>query len=291
MAARAQYDVAARPDASMSLLTNLMENALDEGYAEAAQRRGTAQRPRPGWLLAAGLLAVGVLLATAAMQVRNRAPATAEARAQLTREVEQRTADTDALETRVQRLRGAVAHARSDALGLTAAGSTMAAELATLEVSTGAVAVRGPGLVVHLADSETAQQQSSSDARADGERDQGRVTDRDLQTMVNEMWAAGAEAIAVDGQRLTALSAIRSAGEAILVDFRPLSPPYDIVAVGDAEQMQSRLAEGLGGSYLQVLHGYGIESSVQTRKRVTLPAASGLPVRYASVPKGTGGTP
>ena len=49
------------------------------------------------------------------------------------------------------------------------------------------------------------------------------MLDRDLQVIVNGLWAAGAEAIAVNGQRLTACSAIRSAGEAILVDFRPLS--------------------------------------------------------------------
>ena len=54
----------------------------------------------------------------------------------------------------------------------------------------------------------------------------GRVLDRDLQELVNGLWAAGAEAVSVDGQRLTARTAIRSAGEAVLVDFRPLSPPY-----------------------------------------------------------------
>ncbi|MDQ1625582.1 MAG: hypothetical protein QOJ49_1080 [Actinomycetota bacterium] len=291
MPGRAQYDATARPDASMSLLTHLTENALDAGYAEAAARRQPGQPSRPGWLLAAGLIAVGVLLTTAAAQVRDRAPATAQARAQLSREIDARTAATDALQARVQQLRAAVTRARSDALGLTSTGTRLSAQLATLEAATGAGAVTGPGLVIRLDDAEKAKQPAAGDARAQATGDQGRVTDRDLQTIVNEVWASGAEAVSVDGQRLTALSAIRSAGEAILVDFRPLSPPYDIVAVGNAQRMQTGLAEGLGGSYLEVLHGYGITSSIETRKQVTLPAASGLPVRYASVPRTTGGTP
>jgi uncharacterized protein YlxW (UPF0749 family) len=67
---------------------------------------------------------------------------------------------------------------------------------------------------------------------------EGRVRDADLQDVVNGLWAAGAEAVAVDGQRLTALSAIRSAGESVLVDLRPLSPPYTVEAVGDPAALE-----------------------------------------------------
>ena len=73
---------------------------------------------------------------------------------------------------------------------------------------------------------------------------QGRVLDRDLQIVVNGLWAAGAEAISINGQRLTALSAIRSAGEAILVDFRPLSPPYVVSAVGEPTRCRPAFADG-----------------------------------------------
>jgi uncharacterized protein YlxW (UPF0749 family) len=113
-----------------------------------------------------------------------------------------------------------------------------------------------------------------------GDPDDGRVTDRDLQTVVNEIWVAGAEAVAVNGQRLTALSAIRSAGEAILVDFRPLNPPYALRAVGPAS-MRTDFVEGFGGSYLQVLRDYGIEYTVQDSTELRLPASAGVAVRYA----------
>jgi uncharacterized protein YlxW (UPF0749 family) len=120
-----------------------------------------------------------------------------------------------------------------------------------------------------------------------GGADDGRVTDRDLQTIVNEVWAAGAEAVSVNGQRLTALSAIRSAGDAVLVDFRPLNPPYTIRAVGDPKTLRTTFVGGFGGSYLQVLHGYGITYSVDDQNRVRLPASAGVALRFAAVPAPT----
>ena len=54
----------------------------------------------------------------------------------------------------------------------------------------------------------------------------------DLQNVANALWAAGAEAIAINGQRLTATSTIRAAGNAILVDFRPVTSPYEVSAIG-----------------------------------------------------------
>src|SRR5687767_1137432 len=85
---------AARRDASMVLLTTLVENSLDEGYARAAaRRREGAPLARHGQvILMAGLLAIGLLLATAAAQTRDRASATAQARTALASEIEDRTA-------------------------------------------------------------------------------------------------------------------------------------------------------------------------------------------------------
>jgi uncharacterized protein YlxW (UPF0749 family) len=271
----------------MSLLTQLVEGALDEGYAEAAERR--AQQPaggprRPTWVLAGGLLMVGLLLATAAAQVRDRAPAAAEARKALNEEIQQRTAAIDRLEDGLQKQRASVEKARADALSLTSDGTEIADQLSNLEAVTGAGAVKGPGLVIHLEDAKADVDESSQDPRDEEARAQGRVSDRDLQTIVNEVWAAGAEAVAINGQRLTARSAIRSAGEAVLVDFRPLSPPYDIVAVGDGKRLRSTVVDGFGGSYLQVLHSYGISFSMATKDSVVLPAAAGIPARYAHVP-------
>jgi uncharacterized protein YlxW (UPF0749 family) len=277
-----------RQDASMLLLTNLMEHALDDGYAEAAARRGDQAAPkRPGWLLVVGLLAAGLLLSTAAAQTRDRASSTAEARTALVSEIESRDAANDRIEAELQQQRDQVAAARRRALRLTAEGQALAATLSTLEVATGAGAVTGPAFVIHLDDAPTDQGDGADvDPRTDAATD-GRLTDRDLQTIVNEVWAAGAEAVAVNGQRLTTLSAIRSAGDAVLVDFRPLSPPYDVVGVGDSDAMRAAFAEGFGGSYLQALRDYGISYSMDTKDRVRLAASSGVMLRYATDPAET----
>jgi uncharacterized protein YlxW (UPF0749 family) len=275
----------------MSLLTNLMDNSLDEGYAEAAARRPATTGPRdwrrPGWLLLTGLLAVGLLLSTAAAQARARASSTAQASSALVREIRDRTTANDTLEKSLGRDRAAVTATRRNALRLTSEGSALAARLATLEVVTGASPVIGPALVVRLSDAPSDGNNGADSDPRSGNSTDGRVTDRDLQTVVNEVWASGAEAVSVNGQRLTALSAIRSAGDAILVDFRPLSPPYDIVGVGDASAMRTSFAEGFGGSYLQALRDYGIDYSLSTKRSARLAESSGVMLRYAEAPTGT----
>jgi uncharacterized protein YlxW (UPF0749 family) len=276
----------------MSLLTGLVDSALDEGYGEAAARRrqsdgaGSEGRDRSGWVLAGGLLAVGLLLTTSAVQVRNRAPAAAEARSALTAEIDQRAAANERLESDLERLRAEVLAERRDALGLTGAGARLEADLTTLEVATGAVAVRGPGLVLTLADAPSPDPVDADVDPRTSDAVEGRVTDRDLQTVVNQLWAAGAEGQAINGQRLTALSAIRSAGEAVLVDFRPLSPPYEISVLGDPDAMQPEFAEGFGGSYLQALDQYGITSTIGSADEVVLPASAGLGLSYATAAEG-----
>ena len=83
---------------------------------------------------------------------------------------------------------------------------------------------RGPGAVVTLTDAPVTEGEEGADVE--------RVLDSDIQRAVNGLWSVGAEAIAVNGQRLTAQSAIRSAAGAILVNYRPLKPPYRVEAIG-----------------------------------------------------------
>lgn len=273
-----------RRDASMVLLTSLVEDSLDQGYARAAARRAAGEPPpRHGRLvLTVGLLAVGLLLATAAAQTRERSSSAEEARAALTTEIRDREAANDRVERSLDRARAAVSRDRRAALRITGEGLRLARALSTLEVATGAGAVRGPGMLVRLSDAAAGTDGADVDPRIETDSD-SRVSDRDLQTVVNEVWAAGAEAVAVNGQRLTALSAIRSAGEAILVDFRPLNPPYEIRAVGPP-QLRTTFVEGFGGSYLQVLSEYGIEYAVKDADSMRLPASAGVSVRYAASP-------
>ena len=275
-----------RPDDSMLLLRNLVEDSLDEGYARAAARRAAGEPASRSavLVLTIGLLLVGLLLATAFAQTRQRAGSAAEARDALVAEVEQRSAANDKAQAQLDRQRAAVQRAQRQVLALSGAGTELADRLARLEASTGAAPVTGPGMAVRLDDAPGDSSGSDVDPRTDVDTD-GRVTDRDLQTVVNEIWAAGAEAVAVNGQRLTALSAIRSAGDAVLVDFRPLTPPYEIEAVGDPKKLRETFVGGFGGSYLQVLQGYGITYAVEDSDRLQLAASAGVRLRYAAEPQ------
>ena len=100
--------------------------------------------------------------------------------------------------------------------------------------------------------------------------------------MVNELWASGAEAVAVNNVRLTARSAIRSAGEAVLVNFRPLLPPYRVAAIGSPDALTTGFANSAIAARLRTASAvYGLAMSVSVADRLALPAASPLPLSVA----------
>ena len=286
---------ARRVDASMSLLVDMMADTLDQGYAERAARARQGRpedhtpRPRRRQRLTPllGILAVGVLTGTAVAEVRDRSVADQGLRGQLAGEVAQRTRDSDDLARRAAELLDEVAAVREQALGADAAGRAAAERLAALGAASATTAVQGPGVVVTLDDAPTGEAAGQDPLRG-GTVPEGRVRDADLQDVVNGLWAAGAEAVAVDGQRLTALSAIRSAGESVLVDLRPLSPPYVVEAVGDASRLEVRFVDGPSGRRLSTLGQlYGIRSEVARAEELDLPAA-GTPALRAATPLADG---
>jgi uncharacterized protein YlxW (UPF0749 family) len=113
--------------------------------------------------------------------------------------------------------------------------------------------------------------------------DNGRIQDRDLQSLVNALWAAGAEAVSVGGQRLAPTTTIRAAGEAILVDLRPVQSPYTLAAVGDPATLLPRFADSEAARRFQSYTDlYGIQFTVRSAKDLQLPAATDPDLRYAS---------
>jgi uncharacterized protein YlxW (UPF0749 family) len=279
---------ARRPDASMSLLTDLVFNPIDPGYAAAAERRRARdQLPDPPpphdrrrvWLVVC-LAALGVLLATAAAQVRDRAPSVARTNQELLEEIDQRTAAMAELEDDVSTLQREVDRARVNGLRLTTIGREAEEGLEDVERAAGATAVEGPGIRVTVDDAELDESGPAGGSTEAAEL--GRVLDRDLQLVVNGLWAAGAEAVAVNGHRLSSLSAIRSAGDAILVDYRPLSPPYSVLAVGDPTGLRSGFLDGSAGQLLRLYREtYKIRYDVTEEPDISLSAASSTTLRYA----------
>jgi uncharacterized protein YlxW (UPF0749 family) len=263
----------------MSLLLEAMSNPLDPGYAMAAQRRAPRSRSAATVTL---LLALGAgLLATvAAAHLRPDGGQVRTQRLQLEQEVERRTALADQRQRANEALRSQIARIQDQALA-GGAESALAKQVQTLGLISGELPVTGPGLRYRIADARTSSA-VGQDPREAADTDQGQVLDRDLQIIVNGLWAAGAEAVSINGERLTTLSAIRSAGQAILVDFRPLVPPYVVEAIGDPAQLQAGFAADMAGAYVQSLRdNYGIQVSVSTERSLTLPGAGSLVLRSA----------
>lgn len=148
----------------------------------------------------------------------------------------------------------------------------------------GATEVRGPGIKLTVDDAKGSSTGGGGKPReSSGFSDTGRLRDRDMQKIVNGLWQSGAEAISINGQRLTELSAIRAAGDAILVDNRPLVPPYEVLAVGDKKRLGTAFQDSADGQYLHVLQeSYGIRYGLSPADDLRLPAASSLTVRTAT---------
>lgn len=277
----------------MSLLTNVMEHSLDDGYAEAAARRGAVGCSRlPTGLRGKLVLALGLLLAASvvtlgAAEARVAAPTEARERQDLVERIKNGTSDADGLQKRVDGLRETVAAMQREALR-EHGGDT--GELVGLLA--GATPVEGPGIKLVVDDAEGTGGEAGGPRESTQFSDNGRVRDRDLQRVVNGLWQSGAEAVAINGQRLTALSAIRAAGDAVLVDNKPLVPPYALLAVGDSRELSTAFQNSADGQYLHVLQeNYGIRTSIAEQEEVRLPAAPSLTVRTAEpVEKGEGST-
>ncbi|MEV6616372.1 DUF881 domain-containing protein [Streptomyces sp. NPDC051051] len=276
---------ASRPDASMSLLTNVMDHSLDDGYAEAAARKraegvgGLPRTLRSKLGLAAGLVLAALVVTVGAAQARIAAPVVAKEREELIDRIDSQTEAADELEDTVDELRDDVSARQREALRESGGGDQ--AEL--VGILAGAVEVHGPGVKLVVDDAEEASAGGDGDPReTSGFSDTGRVRDRDMQRVVNGLWASGAEAVSVNGQRLTALSAIRAAGEAILVDNKPLVPPYTVLAVGDGKNLSTRFQDSPDGLYLHALQeNFGVRTAISVEKDVRVPAAPSVIVRTA----------
>jgi uncharacterized protein YlxW (UPF0749 family) len=279
---------------STSLLDSLLTEHLDRGYAEAADRRavqastptasGTGRTRDARVLLAVGLLLVGFVLAAAYRSTARQAPDSERARQGLVRDVEEGTETSDALQRRAESLGGQLVRERDAALTASEAGDAAARQVRDLEQAAALVPVHGPGISVLLGDAAAIRQVDPATGKplSVPPDDSGRLRDRDLQSVVNALWAAGAEAIAINDERLAPTTTIRAAGEAILVDLRPVTSPYTIKAIGDPDTLLPRFADSVAARRYQSLSSvFGISFTVRRESELALRSAIGTELRYA----------
>lgn len=262
-------------DASMTLLKEIMERPLDPGYAEASERAAAGNdpgEPASSKILTTVLLVALTALVTVAV-IALRAPQADidEARTVLETKIHERNDEYAARKGNVEQLESEIRTLQEENLSLP--GQRLLEAAQKLGIETGGTAVEGPGFVIEMRDAKPAAGESLTSA--------DRVQDFDLQVVVNGLWAAGAEAISINGHRITATSAIRSAGDAILVDFSPLQGPYVIEAIGDQNRLQTGMAANQAGGHLQLLSNtYNIGVSAKTSDHLELSTGSDS-VRYA----------
>ncbi|GAB2571429.1 membrane protein [Paractinoplanes abujensis] len=258
-------------------LTELFRNPLDPGYADAAARKqrdgeptGVRKKLSSG-ALAVTLVALGVLLVMAYKQTVKDEPARTTARAELVQQVQNRRETTAELQDRADKLADEVSDLREAELT-----DDEVQRLRDTEAATGLAAVRGSGATITVGDGPTPVDPVT------GERNTvARVKDSDLQLAANALWSLGAEAIAINGQRLTATSTIRQAGEAILVDLRPVTTPYEVVALGPGDLARDFRSGYAGRFFDQLSAKYGMSFDARETTDVRLDAATELKLRVA----------
>lgn len=260
-------------DASMDLLNQIVRAPVDPDYARVAARRapGERLRPRTHWWLALVLVLAGALFAVGALQTNRTRPVQESERAELIDRIQAAEAEQDGLRRRVIDLDTQIGALRTAALGSDGTSRALEAQIDRLGPAVGLRPVTGPGVVVVVDDAPT----TVGDAR-------DQVLDLDLQVLANGLWASGAEAVSINGHRLSALTAIRGAGDAITVDYRSLTRPYEVEAVGDPRTLQARLAESAAGAWWNDLaQNRDMTYQTSSADRLVLDADPGITLRYA----------
>ncbi len=175
-------------------------------------------------------------------------------------------AERQDLEQQVAALREKVAALARDAAKDEISLRRGAAELDRLKMMAGLTPVTGPGIVLDVRDSVRRP--------APGEDpNDGLVHYTDLQALINDLFAAGAEAVAVNGERFTVASSVQCVGTTVLVNAKRLAPPFRLQAVGDEAALEAFVTRPEGAA--RTLQAFGFPVAV-SRARLVLPAYRGV---------------
>jgi uncharacterized protein YlxW (UPF0749 family) len=269
---------------TMPLLTLVTRDAVDEDYVHAAQRRAAAgegaSTPRGPGLRGAAVAtaAFGLLIALAAVQTARNADVQEAGRDALIDRIDERKTEVASLDGRIDGLRQTNTELRASNARARGQLADATVDLRALELSTGYVPVTGPGLRITVSDNPD-------------QSDDGRVRATDLRRLVNGLWRAGADAIAVNGRRLTALSAIAQSNIAIQVNRGPLTPPYVVSAIGDSGLGARFDASTTGQEFRSLSDQFGFVVERQNETEIQLPSAPDNLRRLRYVEQGGGGRP
>jgi uncharacterized protein YlxW (UPF0749 family) len=149
------------------------------------------------------------------------------------------------------------------------------AALTELRERMGLVAASGPGLVVTLDD-------SSGEESPSGNLNDLVIHSQDVQAVANGLWGAGAEALAVNGQRVVPTSAMLCVGNTLLINGTVHSPPFRFTAIGGGDLQRAFMADPLVKRFAGDADRFKLGFKVEQKDSVTVPAYTGTSkVRFA----------
>jgi uncharacterized protein YlxW (UPF0749 family) len=235
-------------------------------------------RTIPSWqvTLGAALLGLGFLIAAQLSSEGPRVRYTTQERSPLVETATQLQDRQEALKKRILDLRAQIQAAEQKGQGSAALVRELNDGLQEARIAAGLIPLTGSGIVLQLEDSSEppAQGADASDYL---------VGARDLRTLVEELWASGAEAVAINGERITASTAIIDVGPSILANAAYLASPYQVTALGP-EDLYGRLsaAPGFVDLIRSRAEAFGIRVSIAQPESVDVPAFVGtVTLRYA----------
>jgi uncharacterized protein YlxW (UPF0749 family) len=260
---RAAARAASADRARTPLLNLITQESLDQDYQHVAEKKrleapdGTPPSGRPRWVAATVVMAFGLLVAVAAVQTSNASDVVSASRQELLGQIKARGDEAAGLQEDLVRQRARNIRLQEEYDAVAADERAASNRVERLAAQTGFGPVSGPGLEITVDDAPSGEA----------------VRDEDLSLLVNGLWEAGAEAIAINGKRLTARSAIRNSGEAINIHGAPLSPPYVVAAIGDDKTLQADLLDTTTGlRFFNLADALGFRV-VQNVRDLDLPAA------------------
>lgn len=232
----------------------------------------------PSWQLALGaaLLGLGFLIAAQLASEGPRVRYTTQQRSPLLETATELQTQQDELKARILELRAEIGAVEGASVGSAATVKALNDELERARIAAGLIPLAGTGMVLRLED-------SLQPVAPDANESEYLVASRDIRTVVDELWLAGAEAIAVNGERVTATSSFIDIGPSVLVNSAYLAPPYQITALGPPGLYDRLVASPGFVDFVRARgQGYGIRLSFAEPPSVDMPAFAGtVSLRYA----------
>jgi uncharacterized protein YlxW (UPF0749 family) len=235
-------------------------------------------RAIPTWQVTLGvaLLALGFLIAAQLASEGPRVRYTTQERTPLVETANELQSQQDVLKQRILDLRSQIQVVEGQGEGSAATVRQLNDRLEQARIAAGLIPLTGTGIVIQLEDSK-------QPVPPDGSESDYLVGSRDIRDVVEELWGAGAEAVSVNGERITPTSAIIDVGTSLLINSAYLTPPYQITALGPPD-LYDKLSASTG--FIDFVRsrseGYGIGVSLAEPTSVDMPAFVGtVTLRYS----------